>query len=58
MGMMFMAVGRVLHFVLKVIWKLLCVAGALFLCVAKIFLVMLFAVLQIVFGIIRLGENV
>ena len=58
MGMMFMAVGRVLHFILKVIWKLLCVAGVLFLCMAKIFFVMLFAMLKIVFGIIRLGENV
>lgn len=54
MGMMFMAVGRMFHFILK----LLCAAGVLMLCVAKIFIVMLFAVLQIVFGIVRLGETV
>ena len=38
MGMIFMTVERVLHFILKAIWKLLCVAGALVVCAIKGFL--------------------
>ncbi|MEE1227560.1 MAG: hypothetical protein U0K57_01190 [Lachnospiraceae bacterium] len=58
MGMIFMAAGRVLHFILKAVWKMICVAGVLLVCLAKIFIMMLLAMLQIVFGIVRLGETV
>ena len=58
MGMLFMAAGRVIHFILKAIWKLLCVAGALAVCAIKVFLMLLIAMLHIAFGVIRLGETV
>lgn len=58
MGMIFMAAGRVLHFILKAVWKMICVAEVLLVCLAKIFIMMLLAMLQIVFGIVRLGETV
>ena len=58
MGMIFMTVERVLHFMLKAIWKLLCVAGALVVCAVKVFLMLLIAMLHIALGVIRLGETV
>ncbi len=58
MRMIFMVAGKVLHFILKAIWELLCVAGALAVCAIKVFLMLLIAMLHITFGVIRLGETV
>ena len=58
MGTVFMVMGKAILFLLKILWKILLAAGALVLCAAKIFLMMLVMVGQIVLGFVRLGESV
>lgn len=58
MSTILMTAGKVILFILKIIWKIIIALGALALCAAKIFLMLLVLVGQIALGFVRLGESV
>jgi hypothetical protein len=58
MGMILGIIWNVICFILKAAVKMLFVLGALALCALKIFIMLLFAVGQIVIMFVRLGASV
>jgi hypothetical protein len=58
MSTILMAAGNVILFILKIIWKIILSLGALALCAAKIFLMLLILFGQIALVFVRLGESV